>query len=155
MSLQPPQGRPPQPYAQLRIPQPGRQAARSHVYAPPSQAGTRINPTPVQPMRELTAPTLLQFWRSDSRVVPGRKPAKWAGRTAFWVGLLAAVLYFAGGFAGTALLVSLASPFSVVALLFALIALIAGIGRGLGFLGLVFALAANTLFWAWLATTFG
>ena len=109
----------------------------------------------VQPMRQLTAPTLMEFWRSDSRVVPGRKPPKWAGRAAFWIGMLAAILYFVGLFFAAAVLVALASPFSVVAILFALIALIAGVGRGLGFLGMIFALAGSTVFWAWLASVFG
>lgn len=153
MTLQPPQGRPPQPYAQLRIPQPGgRHPLAAH---PQHSPGHVANQTIAQPMREISAPTLMQFWRSDSRVVPGRKPPKWAGRAAFWVGMLAAVLFFAGGFFGAALLVALASPFAVVAILFALIALIAGVGRGLGFFGLVFALAGSSLFWAWLATVFG
>lgn len=152
MTLQPPQGRPQQPYAQLRIPQPG---AAARAAQPPSQVGYGVNQTPVQPLREVTAPTLLQFWRSDSRVIPGRTPPKWAGRVAFWVGLVAAVLFFVGGFVGAALLVALASPLAVVAVFFALIALIAGIGRGLGLFGLVFALAGSSLFWGWLASVFG
>ena len=157
MSLQPPGGRPPQQgYPQLRIPQPGA-APRGYPHqAPPQHSpGYVANPTIAQPMRPVTAPTLLEFWRSDSRVVPGRRPPRWAGRAAFWIGMLAAVLFFAGGFFGAAVLVALASPFAVVAILFALIALIAGVGRGLGFFGLIFALAGSSLFWAWLAAVLG
>lgn len=156
MSLQPPGGQPPQPgYAQLRIPQPGHSAGQAAGRAPLAPTSYRINQTPVQPMQQVTAPTLFQFWRSDSRVVPGRKPPKWAGRAAFWIGMLAAILFFAGAFFGAAVLVALASPFAVVAVFFALIALIAGIGRGLGFFGLIFALAGSSLFWAWLDSVFG
>jgi hypothetical protein len=160
MSLQPPGGQQPTPgYSQLRIPRPGHTPGYSQPgHSQPGHApatGFLVNSTPVQPMRQLKAPTLMEFWRSDSRVAPGRKPPKWAGRAAFWIGMLAAILYFAGLFFAAALLVALASPFSVVAIFFALIALIAGVGRGLGFFGLIFALAGSTLFWAWLPTIFG
>lgn len=149
MSLPPPQ-RPPQAgSAPLRIPQPPRPGQ------PQRAAGYSANQTPVSVMRETHAPTLMQFWRSDSRVIPGRRPPKWAGRAAFWLGMLALILFVAGGFLGVALLAAFATPLSVVALFFALIALIAGIGRGLGFVGLLFALAGSSLFWAWLAATFG
>lgn len=103
------------------------------------------------------APTLGQYWRSDTRTVPGRKPAKWAGRAAFWLGLIAAGLFFAGTLiAGLpTVLPAYAAPVGVVAIFFALIAIIAGIGRGLGIFGLILALAGSSLFWAWLARTFG
>lgn len=103
------------------------------------------------------APTLGQYWRSDNRTAPGRKPAKWAGRAAFWLGLLAAVLYFTGSYLGGAptVFAALAAPLGVVAIFFALIAIIAGVGRGLGIVGLIFALAGSSLFWAWLDRTVG
>jgi len=111
----------------------------------------------VQAQRQATAPTLGQYIRSDSRVVPGRKQPKWAGRAAFWLGLLAAVLFFGELLAvgSLGLLAAVAAPLGVVAVLFALVAIIAGVGRGLGIFGLVFALAGSTIFWSWLERTFG
>jgi hypothetical protein len=111
----------------------------------------------VAAQRQDTAPTLGQYWRSDTRTVPGRKPARWAGRAAFWLGLLTAVLFFAGTLPTGAptVLAAFATPLSVVAVIFALIAIIAGVGRGLGIVGLIFALAGSSLFWSWLASTFG
>jgi hypothetical protein len=96
------------------------------------------------------APTLGQYWRSDNRTAPGRKPAKWAGRAAFWLGLLAAGLFFGSAFIGLPPVLA-----SVVAIFFALIAIIAGVGRGLGIVGLIFALAGSSIFWAWLDRTVG
>jgi hypothetical protein len=103
------------------------------------------------------APTLGQYWRSDNRTTPGRKPAKWAGRAAFWLGMLATILFFAGTLPTGApnVLADFAAPLSVVAIFFALIAIIASIGRGLGFVGLIFALAGSAIFWSWLDRTFG
>jgi hypothetical protein len=103
------------------------------------------------------APTLGQYFRSDTRVAPGRRPAKWAGRAAFWLGLLAAALFFGSAvIAGLpTVLAAFAAPVSVVAIFFALIAIIAGVGRGLGIVGLIFALAGSSLFWAWLERTVG
>ena len=108
----------------------------------------------VQAQRQAVAPTLGQYIRSDTRTLPGRKKAKWAGRVAFWLGMLTAVLFFIdAGMDGE--LGQLAAPLSVVAVIFALVAIIAGIGRGLGIFGLIFALAGSTLFWSWLDRTFG
>lgn len=111
----------------------------------------------VAAQRQDTAPTLGQYWRSDTRTAPGRNPAKWAGRVAFWLGMLAAILFFTDMFLTGApgSLAAIAAPLSVVAFFFALIAIIAGVGRGLGIVGLVFALAGSTLFWSWLEHTFG
>lgn len=110
----------------------------------------------VAAQRQDKAPTLGQYWRSDTRTTPGRKPAKWAGRAAFWLGILAAALLFGGTYViGSAFLAAVAAPVSVAALGFALIAIIAGVGRGLGIFGLAFALAGSTFFWSWLARTFG
>ncbi len=110
----------------------------------------------VAAQRQDKAPTLGQYWRSDTRTTPGRKPAKWAGRAAFWLGILAAALLFGGTYViGSAFLAAVAAPVSVAALGFALIAIIAGVGRGLGIFGLAFALAGSTFFWSWLERTFG
>ena len=110
----------------------------------------------VAAQRQDKAPTLGQYWRSDTRITPGRKPAKWAGRAAFWLGILAAALLFGGTYViGSAFLAAVAAPVSVAALGFALVAIIAGVGRGLGIFGLAFALAGSTFFWSWLARTFG
>lgn len=154
MSLPPPrpQGRrpgPPPAYAQVRIPQPPSSRVPQQAAYRPAQATFGAT------QREVDAPTLLQFWRSDSRVVPGRPRPRWAGRAAFWIGLLAAGLYGASVVLAIAFLAALAAPFAVVALAFALIAIIAGVGRGLGILGLLLALAGSTLFWSWLTRLFG
>lgn len=111
----------------------------------------------VQAQQQTSAPTLGQYIRSDSRAVPGRKAPRWAGRVAFWVGLLAAVLFFGELlFIGTlGVLAATAAALGVVAVIAALIAIIAGIGRGLGIFGLIFALAGSTIFWSWLERTFG
>lgn len=111
----------------------------------------------VQAQRQALAPTLGQYIRSDNRVLPGRRKAKWPGRVAFWVGMLSAALFLGEAFVTGELgvLATIATPLSLVAILFALIAIIAGVGRGLGIFGLVFALAGNALFWAWLDRTFG
>ena len=114
-------------------------------------------PPPPRHDKHHTAMTLGQYWRSDSRRVPGRKPPKWAGRAAFWLGLLAAALYFGGGFLGGAqgVVEQFAAPVGLLAMLFAAIAIIAGIGRGLGIVGLLFALAGSSIFWVWLDRTLG
>lgn len=111
----------------------------------------------VQAQRQALAPTLGQYIRSDNRVLPGRKKAKWAGRTAFWLGMLCAVLFIGDAAVDgeLGLVAAIAMPLSVVAVIFALVAIIAGIGRGLGIFGFVFALAGSSLFWSWLERTFG
>lgn len=112
---------------------------------------------PPPPRRETLAPTLGQYWRSDTRLAPGRTKPKWAGRAALWLGMLSAALFFgellATGESGA--VAAFALPVSVVAFFFALIAIIAGIGRVSGFFGAVFALAGNVWFWSWLEATFG
>jgi len=102
---------------------------------------------------ETHAPTLGQFWRSDSRVLPGRRRPRWAGLIAFWVGLLAVALFVIGMFGGAAegALTSVAASLSAVAGFFALVALVAGVGRGLGFFGGVLALLGNAYVWAWVS----
>ena len=106
---------------------------------------------------QVSAPTLGQYFRSDNRTLPGRRKPKWAGRIAFWLGLLVAVLFF-GELLVTGelgVIAAVATPLSVVAVIFALIAIIAGIGRGLGIFGLVLAVAGSTMFWSWLERTVG
>jgi hypothetical protein len=135
------------------------------TFLPPPRPGPRsqnhpggyVPQLPIAPIRQTSAPTLGQFWRSDTRIVPGRKPAKWAGRTAFWLGLLALGLFIWDvAILGTlGLFAAIASPLGVVAFLFALIAIIAGVGRGLGIFGLIFAVASSTIFWSWAERTFG
>lgn len=92
-----------------------------------------------------TAPTLGQFWRSDVRRtrVDGRGRARWPGLLGFFGGLAAGILLLLAGIAGSVVLASIALAFSVAAGFFALVALIAGLGRLLGFLGLLLALAGN------------
>jgi hypothetical protein len=111
----------------------------------------------VQAQRQALAPTLGQYIRSDTRTLPGRKKPKWAGRVAFWLGMLAAALFLGELLVTGSLgpLAAIAAPVSAVAGVFALVAIIAGIGRGLGIVGLVFALAGSSIFWSWLETTFG
>lgn len=129
---------------------------------PPRPGGQEYQYRPVQAQHvaaqaQTTAPTLGQYIRSDHRIPPGGKRATWAGHAAFWVGMLAAILVVADlvGGGGPGRLAAFAAPLSVVAVIFALIAIIAGVGRGLGIFGLVFALAGSTLFWSWLERTFG
>ena len=128
---------------------------------PPPRSGHEYQYRPTQAHHvaaqvQSTAPTLGQYIRSDTRTLPGRRAPRWAGRVAFWLGMLSALLFFAGlVLGGLGVLAAFAAPLGVVAILFGLIAVIAGIGRGLGIFGIVFALAGSTLFWAWLERTFG
>jgi hypothetical protein len=101
------------------------------------------------------APTLGQFWRSDIRRTTGAKRARWAGLTAFWLGLASMAFLFIGAGAGIPVVRDIALPLSVVAGLFALIAIIAGVGRVLGWFGLIFALVGNIFVITWLVATFG
>ncbi len=101
------------------------------------------------------APTLGQFWRSDIRHTTGAKRARWAGLTAFWLGLASIAFLYIGGGIGVQLVRDIALPLSVVAGLFALVAIIAGIGRALGWFGLIFALIGNFFVIGWLVSLFG
>jgi hypothetical protein len=100
------------------------------------------------------APTLADFWRSDVRRPPERKAPTWAGWTAFAVGIVSMVTLYLGAATDNRVLVSLSLPFSLTAGFFALVALIAGIGRLPGFLGLIFALAGNVFVIGWLGQLF-
>jgi hypothetical protein len=90
------------------------------------------------------APTLGQFWRSDvHRTRRDGRPVRWPGLVAFFGGLAALILLILGFAAVSVVLLSAALAFSVVAGFFALVAIIAGLGRALGVLGLLLALAGN------------
>jgi len=56
---------------------------------------------------------------------------------------------------GIGVLAAIALPLSTVALFFAIIALIAGVGRVLGFFGLLFALIGNIVVVDWFLHLFG
>jgi len=100
------------------------------------------------------APTLGQFWRSDVvRTTIGRR-SRWAGLTAFWLGLAAIGFLLVGALTGVELVRAIALPLSTTAIFFALVALIAGIGRVLGLFGLIFALAGNIAVLSWLGLLF-
>ena len=100
------------------------------------------------------APTLGQFWRSDIRRTTGVKRPRWAGLTAFWLGLASMAFLFIGRGIGVPVVEDIALPLSVVAGLFALIAIIAGVGRALGWFGLIFALIGNYFVINWLVSVF-
>ena len=125
----------------------------------PTPQGRQSGYIPVQPVGRTEvieqAPTLGQFWRSDIRRTTGTRRPRWAGLTAFWLGLAAVALLFIGEATAVAFVIAIALPLSVVAGFFALIAVIAGVGRVLGFFGLVFALVGNILVLAWLALLVG
>jgi hypothetical protein len=126
---------------------------------PPQQGGYRPQTGGVAPQRTgiapqlggipgtstyTTAPTLGQFWRSDvRRTRTDGRPTRWPGRIAFFGGLAALILLILAGVAGSIVLASVALALSLTAGLFALIAIIAGVGRVLGILGLLLALAGN------------
>lgn len=100
------------------------------------------------------APTLIDFWRSDVRGAPDRPRPRWAGWLSFVLGLLAMAGLFIGAVGTLPLLVDIALVLSWTAGFFALIAIIAGIGRLAGFFGLIFAVAGNALLLGWLARLF-
>ena len=100
------------------------------------------------------APTIVDFWRSDVIRTSGRKTPRWAGWTAFTLGLLALLSLFIGAATGTDWLVELSLPFSLTGGFFALVALIAGIGRVPGLFGLIFALIGNVYLIGWIGQLF-
>jgi hypothetical protein len=152
----------------MSIPPSRGQNRPTQVRGPGIGASYALNPTPqgrqsgyipVQPVGRTEvieqAPTLGQFWRSDIRRTTGGRRPRWAGVTAFWVGLAAVVLLFTGILSGSALVEAIALPLTAVAGFFALIALIAGVGRVLGCFGLLFALAGNIAVISWIVHLFG
>ena len=124
----------------------------------PTPQGRAAGYVPVAPLGHTeviaNAPTLGQFWRSDIRRTTGGRRPRWAGLTAFWVGLAAVGFLVVGTVIGIATVAAIALPLSTVALFFALIALIAGVGRALGFLGLLLALVGNIVVIDWFLRLF-
>ena len=100
------------------------------------------------------APTLGGFWRSDVRRLPDRRAPRWAGWAAFALGILAVLTLFIGAVIGSALLVDISLAFSLMGGIFALVSLIAGIGRLWGLLGLVLSIAGNAFVIGWLGQLF-
>jgi hypothetical protein len=129
-------------------PQPGRPAgvvAPQRAGVPPQRSAIapQRGGIPVMPPTEVHAPTLGQFWRSDvRRTRPGRR-LRWPGLVGFFGGLAALLLLIVGLNAASIVIVSIAFAISVTAGFFALLALVAGLGRALGFFGLLLALAGN------------
>jgi len=125
----------------------------------PTPQGRAAGYIPVAPLGHVeviaNAPTLGQFWRSDIRRTTGGRRPRWAGLTAFWVGLAAIGFLMIGTVIGIGVLAAIALPLSTVALFFAIIALIAGVGRVLGFFGLLFALIGNIVVVDWFLHLFG
>ena len=126
-------------------PQPPRQNAE-YQYRPVAPIVPQVNFEP--PMKN--APTLRQFWRSDARVMPGRKSPRWAGALSFWLGLVAAILLIFGRLIGVPNAAEIALGIGAVAGFFGLVALIAGIGRAGGFFGIILALIGNVFVLRWL-----
>ncbi len=132
-------------------PQPPRPNAQ-YTYRPiqPNSAASNIPPqTNYEPTLK-QAPTLRQFWRSDARVMPGRKSPKWAGIISFWMGLAAAVILIGGTAIELVGAAAIALAIGAVGAFFGLVALIAGIGRAGGFFGIILALVGNVFVLAWL-----
>jgi hypothetical protein len=96
------------------------------------------------------APTLRQFWRSDARVMPGRSAPRWAGLLAFWLGLVSAVLLIGGTAFEIPYAAVIALGIGAVAGFFGLVALIAGIGRFTGLVGIILSLVGNVFVLSWL-----
>ncbi|MFC5502574.1 hypothetical protein ACFPJ4_10015 [Lysinimonas soli] len=101
-----------------------------------------------------TAPTLGQFWRSDVLRTTTRRRPRWAGMAAFWLSLAAIGFLLIGSLTGIELVRAIALPLSAVAGFFGLIAVIARIGRALGFVGLILALVGNIFVLSWIVRLF-
>jgi hypothetical protein len=130
--------------------QPGQNPGYQYRPIPPNPVKSNV---PVQSTFEpplTSAPTLRQFWRSDARVMPGRKRANWAGVISFWLGLASAIILIGGTAIELPGAAEIALGIGAVAGFFGLIALIAGIGRAGGFFGILLALVCNVFVLAWL-----
>ncbi len=121
------------------------------TYQPPPSSGAQQSRYE-QP--RVMAPTLFDFWRGDVRRPPGEKAPRWAGWVSFGLGILAMLTLLIGAVSGQQFLVVLSLPFSLTAGFFALVALIAGIGRLPGLLGLVFSLIGNVFVIGWIVQLF-
>jgi len=132
-------------------PQPPRPNAQ-YTYRPiaPNSPQSNIPPSNSFEPPMKSAPTLRQFWRSDARVMPGRKSPRWAGIISFWMGLVAAVLLIVGTAIEIPDAAQIALAIGTVGAFFGLVALIAGIGRWAGFFGIILALIGNVFVLAWL-----
>src|SRR6187402_1204088 len=136
-------------------PHPG-QGAQAYRSSQPMQNPRAIAPISGAIPPLTSAPTLGQFWRSDIRGSSlRRRPLRWPGLVGFWVGIGAFVLLIVGIASSSVFFASVALAFSVAAAFFSLIGLIAGLGRVLGFFGLLFALAGNIYVVMWLARLVG
>jgi len=121
---------------------------RAYQYRP-IMPNLRVEPPITQ------APTFGQYVRSDFRGVPGAKRPKWAGRIAFWLGIAAAAIFYLGaGAIGILTLIPVAMAVGAVAFFFGLVAFVAGIGRGLGFWGMLLAVVSNLYVFQWLVSVF-
>jgi hypothetical protein len=118
---------------------------------PPPPTGAQ-RPRYEQP--RVTAPTLIDFWRSDVRRAPGEKAPRWAGWSALVLGALAMLALFVGGASGNEVVVAASLALSWAGAFFALIALIADVGRWLGLIGLVFAVIGNIVLVEMIANSF-
>lgn len=127
---------------------PGRPPADPRTYQPRTvQPYVRVE----QPVTH--APTLGQYFRSDSRHLPGGRRQRWAGALAFWLGLASIpTLFLLGAALEQPVFYYVALAFGAVGGFFGLVALIAGIGRVLGFFGILFALLGNVYVISWLDT---
>src|SRR5262245_56917846 len=112
------------------------------------------DPRPSYEQPRVMAPTLAQFWRSDVRRPPGQRAPRWAGWISLGVGVLALLALLAGGVLGVPQLVAASLPLSWTAGFFGLVALIAGIGRLAGLVGLLLALGGNVVLLDWLGRLF-
>lgn len=132
----------------LQPPKPNAQ----YVYRPiaPNSPHSNIDPLTTSEPTLKQAPTLRQFWRSDARIMPGRKKPNWAGVISFWLGLAAAIILIGGTAIELPGAAEIALGIGAVAGFFGLIALIAGIGRAGGFFGIILALVGNVFVLAWL-----
>ena len=154
----------------MSVPPPPRQPATrptSNIRPAGIGASYALNPTPqgraagyvpVAPLGHTeviaNAPTLGQFWRSDIRRTTGGRRPRWAGLAALWIGLAALAFLVIGALTGVETIRAIALPLSTVAGFFAVISLVAGVGRVLGFFGLLFALAGNIVVIGWLLHLF-
>lgn len=100
------------------------------------------------------APTLFDFWRSDVRRAPGERAPRWAGWAALVLGALAMLALFIGASSGNEVIVAASLALSWAGAFFALIALIADVGRWLGLIGLVFAVIGNIVLIELIANAF-